>query len=343
MRIWIDLANSPQVPFFLPLHAALLGQDHEVFVTLRNYAETVPLAQKFGIGGEPIGKHGGSGRLAKLPNLAARSLQLAGYARSRRPEIAVCHNSPTHVVAGRLIGARVINIMDFEGQPSNHLTFRIAHKVIVPASFPDADLKRLGARPARVYKYDGFKEQTYLSSFEPDDSFLEDFIDACGLDPSWDLDKTTLVTIRTPPTQAAYHAFENPLFDRLLTAANVNPALTVIALPRNPHQQEGIRKGYPNLHIPKRPVDGRNLLFFSDLVISGGGTMNREAAILGTPAYTIFAGRLPAVDQSLIDLGRMRRITRIEELDAIAFQKKEPREVLRNPDLCEELVREMLT
>jgi len=342
MKIWIDLANSPQVPFFVPLIHELTRREHELFVTLRDYAETVALAQKYGIAGETVGRHGGGGRLAKIPNLLGRALQLRRSARGKGMDLATCHNSPTHIIAGRMIGARVVNIMDFEGQPSNHLAFRAAHKVIVPESFPDRDLRRLGARPSRVYKYAGFKEQVYLSSFQPEPSFPGEVARACGLQPDWDPTSTVLVTIRTAPTQAAYHAFENPLFSRLLDKVNAMPELTVIALPRNPGQREEIRTRYPNLHLLEQPLDGSNLMALSDLVISGGGTMNREAAILGTPAYTIFAGRLPAVDQALIDMGRMQRLTTEGQVEGIAFEKKEARDVLRNHGLCAELVREVV-
>ncbi|MBN1866418.1 DUF354 domain-containing protein [Candidatus Sumerlaeota bacterium] len=343
MNVWIDLANSPHVGFFLPLMREMKRDGHTIFVTLRDFSQTVELARQNNIDGLLIGKHGGRSRTGKVLNLIGRSMDLKRFARGKKIDVAVSHNSYTHIVAGRLAGCRTVTLMDYEGQPANHLAFRAAHKVIVPESFPDAALRKFGASPRRIYKYAGFKEQVYLSDFAPDPAFPDALREACGLGPEWDPDKAVVVTVRTPATMAAYHRFENPLFDRLIERLDSMPELTVVTLPRTAEQRESIQARYRNLRIPSRALDGNNLVHASDLVVSAGGTMNREAAILGTPAYTIFAGKIPAVDERLIGLGKMTALLEEGDLDKIRLEKKRPGGIMENKNLCREIVREILS
>lgn len=341
MRVWIDLANSPHVSIFKPVMERLEDQGHSVVTTARDFAQTIPLAKQRGIDATPIGTHGGRSALGKGANLVDRSWKLAQHVRGKGVDLALSHNSYSQIVAGRMAGIRVVTMMDYEGQPANHLAFRFAHRVFVPDCFPDEALARFGARRHRVHKYRGFKEQLYLSDFQPDEGFQDELIAACGLPPDFDLEKSVLVVVRTPATMAAYHRFENPLFDILLADLDRHTSVTVVALPRTPEQAQEIRVKYPSLHVPKRPIDGRHLMYYSDLVVSGGGTMNREAAVLGTPAYTIFAGALPAVDLRLIEMERLVPISRRSGLDRLKFEKKQKGCRLANPELIDEIVGEL--
>jgi len=342
MNIWIDLANSPHVNFFLPLMQILNSRGHELFITLREYAQTVALGKKFGIEGMIVGEHGGRSLVMKFYNLFQRSRQLQVAVAGKDVDLTVSHTSYTNIIAGRLIGTRVVTIMDYEGQPANHLACRLAHKIIVPDCFPDEALRNFGASFKKVYKYTGFKEQVYLSAFVPDESFFNDLAANCQFDETREASKKILVTVRSPATMAIYHRFENPLFEKLLAALNRNPEVLAVILPRVPEQAEHIKRLFPNLVVPRNPVDGRNLCYYSDLVISAGGTMNREAAILGTPAYSIFGGQIPAVDKRLMEMGRMTYIHHEKDLAAIRFEKKCPGRTLINPNILEEVVREIL-
>ena len=149
MNVWIDLANSPHVPFFLPIIRALEADRHRVTITLRDFAQTVSLAHQAKLGGAVIGTHGGRARVSKVANLIARSRALLAFAANRGFDLAVSHNSYAHIIAGRVSGTRVVTLMDYEGQPANHLAFRLAHKVLVPDCFPDRDLARFGATRQR--------------------------------------------------------------------------------------------------------------------------------------------------------------------------------------------------
>ncbi len=342
MNIWIDLANSPHVLFFKPIINILISRNHNIYITLRDFSQTVELAKIYGIDGTELGKHGGKQTLIKLFNLMNRSLQLINYSKGKKIDLAVSHNSYTHTIAGRLINSRVVTLMDYEGQPANHIAFRFAHKVIVPDFFPDKDLKRFGAHPRKVYKYRGFKEQVYLSDFKPNRLILTQIIKACDLPIDWKIKQNILVTVRTPATTAAYHHFGNPLFDSLMKKLNQTKDLTVIVLPRTFKQKLLIKSKYPNLLIPKNPLFGSDLIYFSDFVISAGGTMNREAGILGTPVYTIFAGKLPSADSKLIEMGRLMNLTSENDIKKILFEKKSENVILKNPNLRSEICNEII-
>ncbi len=338
MNVWIDLANAPHVLFFLPILGELRRQECNIFFTLRDFNKTVELAKKYGIEGTVIGHHGGKNNLTKILNLVGRSRSLVSYGKNLSIDISVSHNSYTHTIAGRLIRSKVVTLMDYEGQPANHIAFRTAHKVIVPTCFPEEALRKFGANEKTVYKYDGFKEQVYLSKFSVDKDFPEQLKKTCSLPHSWNLQETVLVTLRAPATMAAYHKFHNKLFDILLDRINGNSNLTPIVLARNDSQRKYYSQKFPNLIFPEAPLSGEQLIYHSDVVISAGGTMNREAAILGVPVYTIFGGELPAVDRQLIELGRMTPILTLDDISRIRFRKNHKQKILKNPSLCSEIV-----
>jgi predicted glycosyltransferase len=334
MLVWLDLANAPHVAFFVPIVRELLARGHQVVVTARDFNQTVELAALNGLAATVIGRHGGGSSLGKVGNLMSRSARLAAYAAPLHPDVAVSHNSYTHTIAGRLVGARVVTIMDYEGQPANHIAFRVAHRVVVPSAFPTSDLRRFGAPERKVRRYAGFKEQVYLSDFVPKDGFIEELKRACELPKTWRLTDTVLVTVRTPATMAAYHHFQNTLFEKLLRRLSTLPAATVVLLPRDGTQRGYYARTFPGFHIPSMALSGNDLVYHSDLVVSAGGTMNREAAVLGTPVSTIFAGRLPAVDQSLISLGRLTSLESDRDVEQLRVEKKPGSRPLANPGLC---------
>jgi hypothetical protein len=320
MRIWVDLANSPHVPFFRALAEEFRGRGHDVEVTAREFAQTVELAEAAGLAPVVVGGHGG-GRLAgKAGNLLGRSLSLARWARGRGFDLAVGHNSYSQVVAARLSGVRAVTLMDYEHQPANHLAFRLASRVIVPEAFPDEALRRSGARPAKVRRYAGIKEDVYLADFEPDPAFPELLRSRFGIDAGRDV----LVVVRPPADEALYHRFENELFGELLTSLVAREGVKILLLARSDAQRAALaaRFASSNLLVPREAVDGSNLVAAADLVVSAGGTMNREAAALGVPAATVYAGRWAAVDEQLVREGRLRRIRTREDVTALPVEKK---------------------
>ena len=320
MHIWIDLANSPHVPFFRALAGEFAARGHKFEVTAREFAQTVELARAAGLGPEVVGGHGGGRLSGKAGNLAGRAWALARWARGRRFDLAVGHNAYSQVLAARASGLRAVTLMDYEHQPANHLAFRLASRVVVPEAFPEEALRRFGARPRRVRRYSGIKEDVYLADFAPDPSFPELLRERFGLD----LTRDTLVVVRPPAREALYHRFENELFGELLARLLAPPRVKVVLLARNGAQREEIASRFrsDNLIAPREALDGANLVAAADLLVSAGGTMNREAAALGTPAATIYAGRPAALDDELMREGRLRRISTREDLESLRVEKK---------------------
>ena len=319
MRIWIDLANSPHVPFFRSLANELVRQNHEIVVTARAFAETVQLATAAGFAPEVIGGHGGGRLSGKAGNLVQRALSLARWTRGRDLDLALSHNSYSQILAARALSLRSVTLMDYEHQPANHLAFRLASQIIVPRAFPEAALTRFGAPPAKIKRYNGIKEDVYLADFQSDPQF-EKQLRELGIS-----EREVLVLLRPPASEALYHRFENELFDRLLDRLLRTPDLKVVLLPRNDNQRKAYAsRASANLIMPPKPLDGANLISHSDLVISAGGTMNREAAALGIPTASIYLGKWAAIDEELVREGRLRKIAKQEDIQQLALEKKGP-------------------
>ncbi|HEY0322453.1 MAG TPA: DUF354 domain-containing protein [Pyrinomonadaceae bacterium] len=317
MFIWIDLANSPHVPFFRALREEFEARGHRVRVTARDFAQTVELAENASLEPEVIGGFGGRALAGKAGNLIGRGTQLARWARGQRFELAVSHNSYAQVVAARFLSIRTVTLMDYEHQPANHFAFRLASRVIVPRAFPEEALRRYGAKSGKVRRYEGTKEDVYLADFTPDPRFMETLrelrIEADDV----------LVVVRPPARDALYHRFDNELFDELLRRLEARDDVKTLLLPRTDAQRaEYAACKSRNMILPEGALDGANLIAAADMIVSAGGTMNREAAALGVPAATIYLGRWAAIDEELVREGRLKRIGSKEDLDNLRVEKK---------------------
>jgi len=332
MRIWIDLANSPHVPFFKALVTRFVAQGHDIETTAREFAETIPLADAAGFNPHVIGVHAGRAVSAKAGGLVSRAWALMRWARKRKFDLAISHNSYSQILAARALRLKTVTLMDYEHQPANHLAFRFASRIIVPASFPAARLRRYGAAVGKVRRYQGTKEDVYLADFQTDPLFAARLCEL-GVNPD-----NVLVLMRPPAHDALYHRFRNTLFDEALTMLLAKDNVQVILLPRNEAQRSEYAR-VERLVIPAAPLDGANLIAASDLVISAGGTINREAAALGVPAASIYAGRWAAVDEELIKEGRLRRISSSDEVRNLPVQKKGSLNPRRSRAVIEEIVR----
>ncbi len=317
MRIWIDLANSPHVPFFRALIPEFVARGHQVEITARDFAQTVELALNAGMTPHVIGGHGGGSIAGKAGNLIGRASALRKWGRDRGFDLAVSHNSYAHIAAAAALGIKSVTLMDYEHQPANHLAFRLASRVIVPRAFPAAELKKYGASTRKVKRYEGTKEDVYLADFVADREFAETLLQL-GI-----ASNEVLVVARPPAREALYHRFENELFDELLVSVSKRAQVKTILLPRSEAQRADYEtRKLANLIMPRKALDGANLIAAADLVVSAGGTMNREAAALGVPAVSIYAGKWAAIDQTLVDEGRLQRISAREEIDALQIAKK---------------------
>jgi uncharacterized protein len=328
MRVWIDITNSPHVLFFRPLIRLLEEDGHEVEVTAREYAQTLELLQLHGIAHHVVGpRHGGAGALGKARALAGRLPALRRFAKRRRFELALTHGSHELTLAARSFRIPSATAHDYEFATLQHqLGLRAATRVVFPEAIPAERLARLGARPPKLVRYPGIKEEYYLADFEPDPAVLE------GIDPA-----KVLAVVRTPPEVSLYHRHGNPLFAALLERLGRDESVHAIVLPRTGEQRQTIRSlGLPSLDVPEHAVDAQSLVALADLVVSAGGTMNREAVALGTPVYTTFAGRLGAVDEALIREGRLVPLVQADSLvlskrpeEGSARVRRDPRSLLQ--------------
>ena len=304
MRIWVDLTNSPHVLVMRPVIEALRNRGHEVEVTARDFAQTLELCERFGIAHTAIGRHRGGRIGAKALGLAGRSTALARWARRRRFDRAMGHASNDVMVAAGLLRIRSSTMFDYEWATVQHnVNCRLARVVVVPEAIPPERLDRYGAR-GKIRAYPGLKEEYYLSDFVPD----PDILTQLGLDPV-----RPIAVVRTPPEVSLYHRFENDVFADVL--GRLAGEQTVV-LPRTSEQRAELRRA-GSFIVPEHAIDAQSLIAFADVVVSAGGTMNREAVALGTPVYTVFEGRLGAVDERLIAEGRLRRLTRPDDLKIV--------------------------
>jgi uncharacterized protein len=302
VRVWIDLTNSPHVLVMRPVIDNLRARGHQVEVTARDFAQTLGLCRRLGIAHTAIGTHRGGGLTAKARGLAGRSRALYRWARRReRFDLALGHGSNDVTVAASLLGMPSATMFDYEWATVQHqINCRLALSVVVPDSIPRKRLARYGAE-GKVRAYAGLKEEYYLADFEPDPAVLGEL----GLDRS-----QPIAVVRTPPEVSLYHRFENDLFGGVLERLRGSQA---VVLARTPEQRAQLSQP-GGLIIPERALDAQSLISYADLVVSAGGTMNREAVALGTPVLTVFEGRLGAVDERLLADGRMRQLARPDQL-----------------------------
>jgi predicted glycosyltransferase len=258
---------------------------------------------------------------------------LATWARKRQFDLAISHNSYSQILAARGLRIRRVTLMDYEYQPANHLAFRLTSRIIVPASFPARRLRRYGASVGKVRRYHGTKEDVYLADFQADPSFAKELCEL-GVRPD-----NVLVLMRPPAHDALYHRFQNKLFDEALAMLLARDNVQVVLLPRN-EQQRATYSGRAGdrLIVPAKPLDGANLIAASDLVISAGGTINREAAALGVPVASVYAGTWAAVDEELVQEKRLTRIQSADDLRKLGVSKKPTLNPRRASAVIDEIV-----
>jgi len=315
-RIWIDLDNSPHVPFFRPIVEELRARGYSVLLTARDAFQVTELTRLHDMPCMTVGRHFGKNKLMKALGLLIRTAQLLPLTFRHRPDLAVSHGSRAQTMAAKLMRIPSVVIADYEHvKHVNRATF-----MIVPEIIPT---ETAGRHADRVLKYPGIKEDVYASTFTPDPSLVGEL----GLSA-----EEVVVTVRPPATEAHYHNPESEaLFDAVIDLLAGNSRTRIVLLPRNDKQATEIARRWPHwlesgkMIIPRRAVDGLNLVWHSDLVISGGGTMNREAAALGVPVYSIFRGRIGAVDRYLAQQGRLSLLETTDDVRTRISLEKRPR------------------
>jgi uncharacterized protein len=311
-KVWIDIDNSPHVPFFLPIIEELEKQNIELVLTARNIYQVCELLDFFHLPCQVIGKHYGKNKFMKVFGTLLRTLQLAPIALRMRPHVAISHGSRAQVLICKALGIPTIVMHDYEH--STKTGFLEPDWLLMPDVIPEGAMSR---HSDTVLRYPGLKEDVYVPRFRPDPTILNQL----GISQD-----ELVMTVRPPATEAHYHNPESEvLFAETMRLLSSNPRVRAVALPRNARQGDQLRADWSDLIssgqmlVPSTPVDGLNLIWFSDLVVSGGGTMNREAAALGVPVYSIFRGKIGAVDRYLADTGRL---TMVESTDDVRTKIK---------------------
>jgi uncharacterized protein len=331
MRIWIDMTASAHVLVFRPLVQLMQERGDEVEITARDYAQTLQLLELHGMSAEAIGRHAGRSRLQKARRMAGRLQALHGWAKGRNFDVALAHGSHELALTARRLGIPSSTTFDYEFATLQHqLGCRAATKVVVPDAIPPERLRRYGVRPPKLVQYPGLKEEYYLSDFEPDRGLLDHF----GVDAA-----RVLVVLRPPPDVSLYHRHSNPLFPMTLDRLGRDEGVHAFVLPRTEEQREFVRGlELPSVIVPETAVDAQSLIALADIVVSAGGTMNREAAALGVPVYTTYGGRLGGVDEALIREGRLKPLTDPRALELHKREAGSGQWVRRDPALMLELL-----
>ena len=320
MKVWIDMTASAHPLVFRPLVGLLEARGDEVEITAREYAQTLQLIEQHGMSATVIGHHGGRPRIAKAQQMSTRLRALHRWALGRNFDVALAHGSHELTMTARRLGIPSATTFDYEWAWLQHqLGCRAATKVVAPDSIPVERLARYGAEPPKLLRYPGLKEEYYLSDFQPDERVLE----------RWQIDPDrVLVVLRPPPDVSLYHRHSNPLFPQTLEHLGSLETVHAFVLPRTDAQRDYVRSlALPSLIVPDEAVDAQSLIAFADLVVSAGGTMNREAAALAVPVYTTYGGRLGGVDEELIRQGRLRPLS---DPRALELHKRDPSAGQRN-------------
>ena len=331
MRVWVDMSAPAHVLVLRPIIARLRDAGHEVEVTSREYTQTQELLELHGIDHTPIGRHGGASRARKLVRLMQRTPMMRRFGKRRGFELALAHGSYDLAMAARSLGIPEANMHDYEFAVTQHrIACRLATRVIFPDAVPAARLRRFGVGPEKLFQYPGLKEEYYLADFEPDAGVLE----RLGVDT-----QRVVVIVRPPPDVSLYHRKSNPLFPQVLSRLGTEAQVHAVVLPRTDAQRSYVKSlDLPSVIVADRAVEAQSLVALADLVVSAGGTMNREAAALGTPVYSTFGGRLGGVDEALIRSGRLRLLTDPGALELEKRSAGNGQATLRDPSLLVDLV-----
>lgn len=315
MRVWVDLTNSPHALFFAPVARHLTARGDEVLVTARHFAQTIELAERLFDAPVPVGSGARLSLVGKVRSLGARVRDLLPVVRRFDPDVAVAHGSYDQPIVARLLGIPALTMVDYEYHPGTHLLFRLASRLLLPEAF-STDLVLAHGGRGKTWRYHGLKEEVYLADFTPSEQQRVDLGIADHPGP--------VVTLRPPAVGAMYHRHENPLWTTIARRLRDERDAVTLVLPRHPSQVQELREHLdaPNIRVLDRPVDGPALIWWSDVVVSAGGTMNREAVALGTPVWSMFSGRLGSVDTQLIASGRLGRITDVADIAGLRIVPK---------------------
>jgi predicted glycosyltransferase len=330
MNFWVDMDNAPHVHVLRPIILELERRGHHVEITARDYGQTIPLLEMYGLKYRRFGRHPGKNSLLKRLSFLMRSLLLIRFAVGGRFGAIFCHGARAVFPAARLFRIPLIVLGDYEYASLPRFMCRWMRLLLTPDVIPADVLVQRGVPMDRIHGYPGLKEDLYVHAFEPDPSFLQTM--------KIERDKV-LVLVRPPATMAHYAVAESEiLFFEVLDYLCSRTDVQILLLPRTNKQGEELkasvaRRKCRNIHFPAAVYNGPNLIWHSDLVVSGGGTMNREAASLGIPVVSIYQGPIGGVDRHLIDTGRLLHVRSLAEMESIPLKKFDRKAAVRRREV----------
>jgi uncharacterized protein len=326
-RVWIDMVTAPDVPFFSSVVKEMQSRKcMEIVITARNCLEVPELVKKYGMHSVVyIDCFYGKMIISKIASFIIRSIQLSVFGLFQKVDVAFSFASRPQTVAAWLLRVPIVNMYDYEGGEIRVINI-LSSIVLVPQEFSRKLLKEIGLPPSKAVPYQGLKETAYAYDFIIDKKeVVESGINLSAIN----------FILRMNSVFAHYHDhaknFDIELIDYLTSFSEVN----VIVLPRYQEQWHKVREmaqRKPRIVLLKRPVNGQNLIWHSDGVISGGGSMIREAVCLGVPSYDMFFGKIGAVERSLIESGKVVRLATNSDFSKITVQKQPQRKSVQRDD-----------
>ena len=312
--IWIDLDNSPHVPLFRPVINELNRQGVKTIVTARDFAQTISLLDLWSLNYTPVGKHGGKNKIGKIFNLFIRANQLRKFIKKHKIDLAVSHGSRTQLLAAKWLGIPSVLMLDYEFTEAKIFN-SLSTVLLMPEAISEKRLEECKFNLKKVIRYNGFKEELYLPDFIPENNFRKKISVP---------ENKILVTIRPSAFVSNYH---DPMSEKIITALIENAVkkndVHILIVSRTKEDKDFLSEKFGDkIHFLQHAVDGLQLIWVSDLFISGGGTMNREAALLDVPTYSIFTGRKPFLDEYLEERGKMTFIDSLEKVNLIKTHKR---------------------
>ncbi len=306
MRIWFDADNGPHVLILRPLASELARRGYPVRFTARDRASTCELLDLYGLPYTRVGGEYSNGLGGKVLGTLGRAVQLFRAMRWWHPDVSFGHGSRALPIASRLMGTPTLTMYDHEWV--NHKIFNLlCRDVLLPAVIGEDRCREAGIAVGKVRFYPGLKEELYVRETRADPHIVADL----GLEQ----DKIK-VLLRPPATSAHYHSTDSEiLFDVVWESLLTRGDVQMVLLPRTEKQAQLVRRSAKaQVIVPDRVYDGPRLIASMDMVVGGGGTMTREAAVIGVPSYSYFCGKKGRVDTWLEQKGQLVMLASPEDV-----------------------------
>ena len=307
MRIWLDITNSPHVLFFAPIVKELEKKNHNIIITSREHSQTTELLKLHSMKSTVVGTHAGASLIRKALYVPVRIVSLIKGLRNEKIDACVVHQSFYGIIAAVFLGVKK-RIYIFDNEKAffqNILAIPFATEVLCPEAVTQ---DRMFLK--KLKKYSGIKEAVYLHDFKPDKKIIQKL----GLSA-----KKKIIVMRPEPYSAAYYSEgKNVLYPLVKEIIEKKKTWQVVVIPRDKKQRSAFKKAFSKkIVVAEKAIDALYLMAFADAVVGAGGTMNREAAVLGVPVISMYKGNLLASDKWLIEKGLMthKDVVCMENLD----------------------------